>query len=398
MKYFKTYYSKLLLAICVVSCVEPVDITTITYEDFLVVEATITNELKNQQVKLSRTFQVETDSPKTESNAVVTLEDDMQNTYTFTETSDGVYTSVNPFSAVPDRSYTLKIRTDNGRTYTSSPEKLTAITEIQDLTPILETTNQDVNGVSIYVNSFNPNNDANYYRYEYEETYQIAPPFWSNEKLVIISDTLPYQVDVQQRTVDNEVCYNTLYSRDILQTETASLAEDRVNYAVRFIADTDFIISKRYSILVKQYVQTFSAYTFLKTLETLSSSESLFTQTQPGFIAGNLVSETDPNDKVIGFFEISSVSEKRIFFNHGDVFSTPVPDFVESCDFAAPLLFDPMSGESPLIDLIKDRTHTYYKVNDLGLEFLEGPYLMVPKICGDCTELGTNIKPAFWVD
>jgi hypothetical protein len=398
MYYLKTKYVIIGFLLLITNCIEPIDLKTITYEDFLVVEATITNEFKTQEVRLSRTFEIDNNVAKTESNASVVVSDSEQINYPFVETSPGVYTSSNPFSATENQSYTLHITTTDGRNYTSTTEKLTAITEIQQLTTKTETTAETVAGVRIYVESFNENNTANYYRYEFEETYKIAPPYSSKNELKIISDIRPFSVEIQEKNYEDEICYKTQYSKNILQTETASLSEDRVNFGVRFIANTDFIISTRYSILVKQYVQNFNAYNYYKTLNTLASSETVFTQTQPGFIAGNVISETDSNEKVIGFFEVSSVSEKRIFFNHEDVFTAPIPDFVANCDFVAPIIFDSYTQDSPLINLLKDNTHNYYRENDLGLSYLEGSYLLIPKICGDCRALGSNIKPLFWID
>ena len=93
------------------------------------------------------------------------------------------------------------------------------------------------------MHSFNPNNNSNYYRYKYEETYKISPPFWSDEELRIVSDRRPFRVEVIKRTVNNEHCYKTDLSDEIILTETKSLAEDRVNFPFRFILDTDFKIS-----------------------------------------------------------------------------------------------------------------------------------------------------------
>jgi len=83
----------------------------------------------------------------------------------------------------------------------------------------------------------------------------------------------------------------------------------------------------RYSIFVKQYVQNFAAHTFYQTLKDISGSESILSQTQPGFFAGNIKSDDNPNEKVIGFFDVSSVSNKRIFFNFSDLlFSDLIKD------------------------------------------------------------------------
>ena len=358
----------------------------------------ITNENKTHSINLSRTFKLDDTNNSPETGAQIIIESNNNINYNFTETSNGVYVSNTAFKAEKNTSYTLKITTKNGRTYSSSSQKLTAITQIDKLTTTKENSIEGEEGVSIYVHSFNPNNDANYYRYTYEETQKISPPFWSDKKIKIVSDTRPYRVEVIDRIIDNKDCYSTTFSKKILITETKSLSEDRVNFPVKFILSDNFLISNRYSILVKQYVQTFEAHNYYKTLEKLTSSSNVLTQTQPGFINGNISSDTDKNENVIGFFEVSSVSEKRIFFNFSDIFPNKSAEFISSCNFQAPILSDPFSGESPLIDLIKDDTHTYFKENDTGLQHLEGRYLMVPKICGDCTVLGTNVKPSFWID
>lgn len=398
MELFKSNLIKLSFLFIVFSCVEPIEIETITYENYIVIEASITDELKNHTIRLSRTFAIDTNEANPETGAQVTITDSQNNTYNFNESSSGTYVSSNQFRAVTGNEYTLKVVANNGGSYTSKPQNLTASSQIEELTTTIENSTEGDEGVSISVQSFNPNNTSNYYRYEYEETYKISPPFWSNEELRIVSDIRPFEVEVIDRTVNNKDCYKTLYSTDIILTETKSLAEDRVNFPVRYILNSDFIISNRYSILVKQYVQTFEAYNYYKTLKKLSSSESVFTQSQPGFIAGNITSDIDENEKIIGFFEVASVSEKRLFFNYEDVFPNNTSEFPSDCEFVAPIIFDSFTQQSPLVDLIKANTYIYYRENDTGLNHLEGNYLMVPKICGDCTVLGSNSKPSFWVD
>src|SRR5690606_5351791 len=103
-----------------------------------------------------------------------------------------------------------------------------------------------------------------------------------------------------------ETCYNTIASDQILVATTRDQSEDRVqNFPVRFIAATNDIIKHRYSINVKQYVQTFEAYTFYKTLSQMSGNNgNILSQNQPGFFSGNIFSDSDPEEKIIGFFEV----------------------------------------------------------------------------------------------
>lgn len=397
MKYKISYLALILIiGFYTNSCIEPFEIKTLSFENALVVEATITDEFKKHEIKLSRTFKLEEFTPLSESNAIVKIEDESQNTYDFEEIEPGHYRSLTAFKAQQNVSYKLLILTSNGRSYSSQPTKLTKRAEIDEVYALKSVDND---GISIFVDSFNPNGDARYYRYDYEETYKIIVPKWSAYDFEIISDVPPYQVEIVPRTQEEKTCYNTIYSDGIIQTESNSFNEDRITkFLVRKIQKDDFILSHRYSILVKQYVQSLEAYTFYNILNELSGSGSLFSQNQPGFISGNLFSNEDYSEKVLGFFEVSSVSSKRLFFNPKDIiFSGPL--FIGNCNIRAPKLDDGL-GNSPLIEAIKAGTVKYYLDNHES-NFTEpiepgGPYVVVYSECGDCTSLGSNEVPDFW--
>jgi len=387
------------LVFLTISCVEEIDVKTLTFEDALVVEGTITNEYKFHEIKLSRTYKLEEDGPAFEREANISIIDDIGNTYSFQEDTPGVYISDIEFKAIPEREYQLKISTSTGKSYSSSSTKLTAESKIDEISASREINENDIEGISIKVNSFNAERESNYYRYEFEETYKIIAPHWSEYDISIVSEVPPYEFELVPRTKEERVCYNTIFSAGIIQTETNNLSEDRVsNFQVRFIEHDDFIISYRYSVLVKQYVQSLEAYTFYNILNSLSGSESLFSQNQPGYFNGNIVSENNVNEKVIGFFEVSSVSTKRIFINPRDLIKTK-PDFIAYCELVAPFI-EGSYGETPLIDGIKDGSLKFVRINDpegpADLIVPGGPYQMVRARCGDCTTMGTNIEPDFW--
>ena len=151
-------------------------------------------------------------------------------------------------------------------------------------------------------------------------------------------------------------------------------------------------------MLLTQHVESFEAYSYYKTLNKISSSQSRFTQNQPGFVSGNITSKINTDAKVLGYFDVTSVSKKRVFFNYTDYFPNNTIDFIEECVYVVPLLSD--EGTSPLIEEIRRGNYLYNKVFiPLPLTLgPHGPYLLVAKICGDCRELGDSIKPTFWVD
>jgi len=399
MRLNRIYLKLLFFVLIIYSCVEPFEYKTTSFESALVVEASITNEIKFQKIKITRAHKLEETAITNETGALVTINDGQGNTYGFNEISPGEYSSNTPFAAVQNRKYQLLIKTSDNRTYTSNNQQIGSVSPLENLTAKAVTTNLggvENQGISIVAESYDPSRKSNFYRYEYEETYKILATFWSPYKLEIVSRNLPFKVKTVSRTKEEKICYMTKTSNEIIQTETVTLSEDRVNFPVKFIEKSDFTIRNRYSILVKQFVQSIEAYSFYKILDQLSSSESLFSQIQPGILIGNIVSTENENESVLGFFEVTSVSSKRIFFNFSDFYQGDLPDHIEGCEIVSPLLVDRTT--SPLIHMIDEDKYIYYKDNPRTNQHLVGPYLLVTKSCSDCTVLGTNIKPSFWVD
>ncbi|NOQ92331.1 MAG: DUF4249 family protein [Flavobacteriaceae bacterium] len=385
----------IIIGLVINGCVEPITIDISVFEDSLVIEATITNEYKFQQVKLTRSFKFEDELPTFEINASVKIVDDVNNTFLFQEKSAGTYISIEEFKAQPNTSYQLLITTNDDKSYSSQPTQLPKSTQIDNLYAIRETDDLGNEGVLILVDSYDASGDSKYYRYEFEETYKIVAPKWVFRDMVI--NPITFQISFEQKTKEEKICYNTILSNTIIQTETTDLSEDRVTrFNVRTIPRDNPIISHRYSILVKQYVQNLEAYTYFKTLNKLSGSESLLSQNQPGFFNGNVFSKDNQSEKVLGYFEVTTVSSKRIYFNYLDLFPNELlPPYFEDCEEFAPEIV-PIPGEpSSVAEFILAGTAKYYRLNTepkLG----EGPYRLVRRACGDCTVLGTNIKPGFW--
>jgi hypothetical protein len=386
------------------SCTEPYALKTNNYEEALVIEATISNELKYQEVKITKTYKLEENFPTTVTDAVVILKDNLGNTYDFAEQGNK-YVSVNEFKAEPNRQYQLKIITDNGRSYVSTTEVLTHETSIQSIVPTVNNVN-GVRGVEMIVNSFDPTNSSKYYRYEYEETNKIVAPRWLPVKAVVTPTPSPGVINLIPRTEEAQICFTTKKSDKIILTSTNDLSEDRVIFPVRFIKDSDYIIANRYSILVKQYVQNLASYTYYKTLKELAGSEGILSQNQPGFFSGNIKSVENPDEKVIGYFEVSSVSSQRIFFNFNDIFPNQLqPKYPYKCN-PDPLLgnddpevffkycFDPFDftcGGYTTLQLLSSERSVYFN-------FVNNIYELYPTPCGDCTSFSSNIRPTFWID
>ena len=110
----------------------------------------------------------------------------------------------------------------------------------------------------------------------------------------------------------------------------------------------------------------------------------------------------------LGYFEVASVSQKRIFFNYEDLFpGEPLPPYPISCEsFGNPRLFPngytcfavgDCEGNcvSPLIDQINSEKVVYAGIREGDML---APYYTWPSPCGDCKALGSNMAPEFWTE
>lgn len=381
-----------------VGCTEEFDIKSEGFESVLVVESTITNEMKKQVVKLSRTTTLDTNTTLFENNANVKVFGNNGQVYNFSKDyNTGYYISNQKFKAEQNVSYTLKVDTQDGKHYTSSEVILPPVVAIADVYPErIVAANRDKDGVQVLVDTEDPTGKAKYFRYEYEETYKIVAPFPSQYTVEIV-DHVPFPKSyklILTRREPEEICYSTEFSTGVIQTSTTELNENRVSrFPVKYLSKTDAKLQTRYSILVKQYVQSVEAFTFYKILNELGSLGSLLSQGQPGYVVGNIVEETNPNEKVLGFFEASSMNSRRIYFNYEDLGLDKPPYFVD-CEV---LVLNYYLARDP-----DDRTSLYNYIRYFDYQVLSssttGIYRIVQPECSVCTYFSSNVKPDFWED
>ena len=417
-------------------CLEEFDLETFGEDNFepnLVVEATLTDELKNQTIYLSRSdvrTDLETDtiynpylplglgprdSVNVERFANVSVKINGATDVNFQETAAGIYTSESPFAIETGSAYEVLIQTNDGASYRSVPMGLEGKAEITDVYAERMTNEFGIEGVMIYVDGRASSGQPENYRYTFEETYKIIAPVWADEEFQLTNYdpcALPvptYDLEIIPRTIQNQVCYNTVPSNTIVLNNTAERSESTITrFPVHFISRDDFIISHRYSIEVSQFVEDPDAYSYYSALSSFSRSGNLFSQVQPGSLRANVSREGDPDELVLGFVEVASVSKQRIFFNYDDLFpGEELPPYPFNCNLQSSLeshvsyCFMGMNSSTcpqSIIERVNLGLISYVGLNDLGIGSCPGPYVYVPRICGDCTLLGSNEVPEFWID
>lgn len=394
-------------------CVEKYEPKTTTFQDVLVVESTITNEFKRQEVKLSRAIPIDGSIPDSERNAIVKITTSNGNTYDFEEVEGGVYKSINAFKAEPNIFYKLTIKTEDDQIYESTEEMLTPINQIGDIhTEKVE--NGEVVGVRTFINS-SIDSEAKYFRYEYEETYKIVTPYSVTKETQIGGIEYPGDCSRLKYVIvlsdlenfdSKHICYQTNNNTKILLKDNLT-----TDFSINFITSSDFKLRERYSILVKQYVLTKQNYLFYEILKKMRSSGNILAEIQKGYFHSNI---SGSEDKVVGFFGVNSVSYKRIYFNYLD-FNFQQPNYLYFCNETYTynyLVKNCLPGdgekERSLIYQKLYENYPHYEVLTASNFFpylLNGQYIYAPLIvtlvkpeCGNCTNFSSNIRPDWWQD
>ena len=364
------------------SCVEEIALSSEDFEEAIVIEGLVTNELKKHEIKISQTFAIDSTGPKPVSGADISVTGEDE--HIFEELEPGRYISIDSFAARPGIDYQLSILV-NGNEYISEPTQLSGTSSIGEL-EANRINYRGEDGVAITLNNQTSTGGANYYKYEYVETFKFNSNY-DKVKDIILVDGVPVEVPKQK---EEYTCYQTNNSQKIILANTNSLSDDSVNdLLINFIDSKDPSLSNRYSLLIKQYVIGRDAYNYYKILEELSGSENIFSQTQPGFLEGNITNITNPNEKTIGFFNVSSVTKKRIYFNYEDFYD---PEGIRPRFVPFALCEETLPGIDNLIEQIERNAVRWAGV------LPGGGILVVPARCVDCTFFGTNEKPDFWED
>lgn len=410
------YFLIVLLSLIATSCIEEVPVqseleSTISVEDILVVDARLSDELKNHEVQLTRIFALEDEDPIFETGAQVSVIDSQGARFAFEENSPGTYSSATAFAAEHGRSYRLEIQLTDGKRYVSSEVAVPDAVPIANMEAKRTTNDRGEEGVGIFLDNDSTGEEPSFFRYEYEETYKIIAPKWDPFRFEVVRYEPcfpdPFVVEIVPWEDERKTCFGSSKSQRLIQASSVDLEGNTIdNFQLHFISRENYIISHRYSMFVTQYAQTSDAYSFYERLGDFSSLDNVFSQIQPGFLEGNITLESDSEEFALGYFEVTSVSRQRMYFNYTDLFpDEELPPYPFICGImgnprlwprgyhCASLGVCDGNCESPLIEQIL--AGTVVLAAEKEDDFIS-PYYTWPSPCGDCTKLGSNVVPEFW--
>lgn len=386
----------LLLMISVSSCVDPFYLELEDFENLLVVEALITDELASNTIKLSRTYQDENAPPDLLENAQVSVSDELGVLCVFHEQQPGIYKSDSTqFRGRIGGTYTLHILTDDGLEYISTPSTMTAVPDIDSIyyesdSEIYDAGKVEEVGLRIYLDTETQDTLGDYLRWEFEEVWKFRVPN------PILSQDLGFK-KYKTGTAKNDICWRYERSKQILIHSSAEQNGDLISRKpIHFIAPSrsDRLL-RQYSIQVSQYSVSREEFLFWEKLKEITESEGDIFEKQPFPIGGNISCTNAENIKVLGYFSVSAVKKKRTYITRSQSDDLDMPLFEYPCEriiYPYRVLHERLYN-----DLLSDGYVLFYVKES---EFPGPPvnFQFTTLECADCSLSGSPEKPDFWID
>ncbi len=367
------------LIVFATGCKEPYVLPAgaIANTNILVVEGNINVGQDSTIIHLSRSKTL-TDTSVTayETGSQVSVQTDAGANYPLQEIGNGAYGIANIPPGSGAEKYRLAITTANNNQYYSdyTPFKKT---------PLIDSISweQHSDGVYIYANTHDDQNNTKFYKWDFSETWEYYAPFFS--QYIVKNNTIVHR-NPEELTF---FCWHTIPSSNILIESTKKLSNDVVyKKVIMFIPTSSEKIGYIYSILVKQSALPEDGYNYWDNLSKNTEQLGSLFDAQPSQITGNIHSKTNAAEPVIGFITASSTQQKRIFIYKAQVNNWLYPPGPYSvCDTIH------VTDAYKMTSVLRG---TYVPV-DLVTPL--GPYYAAPPECVDCRLTGgITTKPSFW--
>lgn len=369
------------------ACVDPYHIEKTTNPKTLVVEAVFSDQLKNHQVLLSRATSLDNRTLKPEQGATVSISDQLGNRIDLTEVRPGVYETPQ-VAAEPGNTYTLRIETEDGGRYSSDAEPFKSGTDIGNLyVKYINNPDGEGKGLQVFLDAEDASRQTNFYRWNYIETYEVHAPFPSN--WIWLGGN---KVEFRHEGIDT--CFVTDTLRSIMIRNTRGLEQDKITaLPVRYLHEDLYVFRYKYSILVQQFALSEGAYNYWENLRIVSEEQGSLSDIQPGTLPGNMFSEENDDETVLGYFEACTVREKRLTFSAIDFYQEglKMPENMRSDCFEIP----PLQVHESLLGSTMERQQDKMYIWEVFGFTPDAIFSLMPKVCCDCRDLGPTERPDF---
>jgi hypothetical protein len=304
------------------SCVERIDFPLNKGVQKLIVSGQLTNLDEEQYVFISETtskdrdpllsgqYYVLNDLPRPVINAGVSLINDKNERWSYREVEPGKYQLSEFFDQVEEGiNYFIEIQID-GRTYKSEPEMIPeSVGEDQlsySFTRGIVADQPETAFITIQTQVTLPQQVGGYYlRWDVDEAYYWNLTFFPNPFNKPPPDCYVFGFPDPERI--------SLLNGDLINspggTSTQVVAERVID---------DSFLSRHYFNVRQTSINKLSYDYWRKVRELVNNTGSVF-DSPPAPIRGNISNASDPDEMVLGYFELARVSQQRIYTTKADV-------------------------------------------------------------------------------
>ena len=316
----------ILLLVLVGSCITPItEFTQISSQSFLTVDATLTDQIGSQKVKLYASSDRLTGAyflPITRAKIYVTDEKGVREDFLELATK-GTYFSSSKFIGRVGGTYTLNIETSDGKKYQSQAETMKPVPEIENLLTRFEVQDNYVKGdprrggFNLYVDFQDPATAGDNYQWywkHYERAYICETcqggALYDFKTNTCVSPRTPTEQIWNYRCDGN--CWDISFSTDLNIFSDSYLNGQRITG--KQVARVPFDGISPYYLQFEQRAITRNSYNYYQGLNAqIQNNGTLFDVPAETKFSFNIKSTTNPSEKILGIFDVYSV-RKRIFY------------------------------------------------------------------------------------
>ena len=375
-----------------VQCIDPIEIDIPEQEPLLIVDGLISDQAGPYTVKLSNSNPLNQQGFNPVVGAQISIEEEGGAKVPLSEVDAGIYqTDSASISGKAGKRYRIEIALSPDRNYQSNWIMLKAAPAIGNIYyefDFLPEAEIPVRGARIFLDTQDPENKTQFYRWEWEDTWMHIAPFASG--LIFVGNDSTADVEAKA------VCYNNSRSHSILLATSVNNSEDVISkYPISTVSAFGSQLRYRYSLLVKQYALNEEEYLFWKKLKEANEESGGLYERQPQSTTGNITRIENPDEPVLGYFSVSGYSEKRIFIERDDLPRDAIvgEQYIQDCFVKSDTLYKGLQSETDVFEALS--------TGSVFFNFLRDPdivgWIIATPDCADCTESGgTTIKPDFW--
>ena len=347
-----------------------------------VVQGMVSSVEGYQEVNVSLTSSVSQPDYIALEGCQVEIIDDQNKVFTLNSFTNGVYRVwMNQEDLVAGKSYKVVIHTPSGEVLESAYDEMSSGPDVNDIYyEVLEIPANDPDdwkiGLQFYTDLIAGEDDSRYYSWKLTETWEYHALY----PLEFFYDGKVHHVDPPDYS--QMYCWTTFNIDEIFTLSTSNFSENSyARFPLNFVRNNTSRLGVLYSLLIHQASLTQNAYTYWDQLKQNSEQDGGLYSSQPMAIKGNLKNKTYPEKDVLGYFQASTVTTRRIFVYPSE--DLPM-DFYNGC--ATTLL------EQGFVE-INPRDYPAYMMSNDGQMTMELLY----DGCIECTTRGgTTNKPYYW--